>query len=148
MTLLPVFVALVVGWVALRGFLTYPLLPGWAKTVALCSAPVAALAWLAVVTADDAFLFPETAPCPAEPLRKGIIGDGAVRGVSAAFPPRAYCVWEDGTTYDLATGAQTVFWGCLSVIAVSLALGLRYALRHPQALLGPSGRGAVAITRT
>ncbi|HZF88456.1 hypothetical protein [Streptomyces sp.] len=148
MTLLPVFVALVVGWVALRGFLTYPFLPGWTKAVALCSAPVAALAWLAVMTADDPFLFPETAPCPAEPLREGFIGSGAVRGVSTAFPPRAYCLWEDGTTYDLATGAVTVFWGCFSVTAVSLALGLGHALRRPRALLQPPRRGAAVITRT
>ncbi|MEV5320200.1 hypothetical protein AB0K92_21535 [Streptomyces sp. NPDC052687] len=138
MTLLPVFVALVVCWVALRGFLAYPLLSGPVKAVALCCAPGAALAWLAVMTADDAFLFPETAPCPAEPLREGVIGDGAVRGVSTPFPPRAYCLWEDGTVYSLAPTAEALFWGCFAVTAVSLALGLWHALRAPRALLRPA----------
>lgn len=139
MTLLAVFVALVVCWVALRGFLAYPLLSGWVKAVALCCAPGAALAWLAVMTADDAFLFPETAPCPAEPLREGVIGHGEVRGVSTPFPPRAYCLWEDGTTYALAPTAEALFWGCFAVTAVSLALGLWHALRAPRALLRPAG---------
>ncbi|MEV5343653.1 hypothetical protein AB0K93_35100 [Streptomyces sp. NPDC052676] len=84
MTLLAVFAALVVCWVALRGFLAYPPLRGWVKAVAPCCAPGAALAWPAVVTAD-AFLSPETAPCPAEPPREGVIGHGEVRGVSTPF---------------------------------------------------------------
>ncbi len=32
MTLLPVFVGLVVGWVALRGLPAHPLLPLWVRT--------------------------------------------------------------------------------------------------------------------
>ena len=146
MTLLPVFVALVVGWVALRGFLTYPFLPGWTKAVALCSAPVAALAWLAVMTADDPFLFPETAPCPREPMRKGVLGSGEVSAVSAPFPPRAYCRWEDGTVYDLAPVAGFAFWVFFAMTVVPLAAGLWYALRDPESLLRQGlGDGAAGL---
>ncbi|GAA2444040.1 hypothetical protein [Streptomyces glaucus] len=135
MTVLLVFAALVVGQVALRGWLARPRLPLLAKSCVFWSAPLAALAWLAVVTADDFLLFPETAPCPREPMLKGVLGDGAVEGVSTAFPPRAYCRWEDGTTYDLATGAQAAFWVFFSLTALPLAAGLWHALRDPRALL-------------
>lgn len=135
MTLLPVFVALVVVWIAVRGLLTHPRLSLWAKTCLLCSAPCAVLAWLAIMTADDPFLFPETAPCPREPMQKGIYGDGQVSGLSTVFPPRAYCRWEDGTTYELAAGAELVFWVCFWLTVLWLAAGLWHAMRYPKALL-------------
>jgi hypothetical protein len=36
-------------------------------------------------------------------------------GSSKAFPPQAYCRYEDGSTRDLATGAQFVFWVCFAI---------------------------------
>ncbi|MEU2266317.1 hypothetical protein ABZ568_07740 [Streptomyces olindensis] len=135
MTLLPVFVGLVVGWVALRGLLAYLWLPGWAKACAVLAMPLAAVAWVAVMIADDPFLFPETAPCPREPMAEGVLGDGRVSGVSEPFPPRAYCVWEDGTTYDLAPGAAFVFWVSFAAVVVPLGLGLWHAVRNPKSLL-------------
>ncbi|AYL39777.1 hypothetical protein ACG2OD_05575 [Streptomyces sp. PDY-4] len=135
MTLLPVFVGLVVGWVALRGLLVHPLLPWWVRTAVFWSAPLGALTWCVIMTADDPFLFPETAPCPGEPMREGVIGGGEVSGVSTPFPPRAYCLWEDGTVYDLAPGAEFLFWVFFALTSVPLATGLLHALREPKSLL-------------
>ncbi|MGA5900578.1 hypothetical protein [Streptomyces venetus] len=135
MTLLPVFAGLVVGWVALRGLLIHPLLPLWVKTSIFWSVPLDALVWLFIMAADDPVLFPDTAPCPREPFREGVIGDGKVWGVSTPFPPRAYCVWEDGTVYDLAPGAEFLFWVFFALTVVPLAAGLWHALRDPRSLL-------------
>ncbi|MEU5510503.1 hypothetical protein [Streptomyces fungicidicus] len=135
MTLLPVFVGLVVGWVALRGLLAHPLLPWWVRTAVFWSAPLGVLTWFVIMTADDPFLFPETAPCPGEPMREGVIGGGEVSGVSTPFPPRAYCLWEDGTVYDLALGAEFLFWVFFALTFVPLATGLLHALREPKSLL-------------
>ncbi|GAB2726850.1 hypothetical protein GCM10027072_21150 [Streptomyces bullii] len=41
----------------------------------------------------------------------------------------ACCRREDGTTYELATGTQAVFWVCCSVTVLSPAGGLWRALR-------------------
>ncbi|MEV7082612.1 hypothetical protein AB0N88_29375 [Streptomyces sp. NPDC093516] len=135
MTLLPVYAGLVVAWVALRGLLTHPLLPLWVRTAVFWAAPLAAVTWAYIMTADDPFLFPETAPCPREPLREGVIGSGAISGVSTAFPPRAYCVWEDGTVHDLAPGAAFLFWVFFALTVVPLGAGLWHALRDPKSLL-------------
>lgn len=135
MTLLPVFVGLVVGWVALRGLLAHPLLPLWVRTAVFWAVPSGAMTWFVIMTADDAFLFPETAPCPREPMGKGILGDGEVSGISTPFPPRAYCRWEDGTVYDLAPGAEFMFWVFFALTVVPLAAGLWHALREPKSLL-------------
>ncbi|MDQ1016160.1 hypothetical protein [Streptomyces afghaniensis] len=135
MTLLPVFAGLVVGLVALRGLLTHPRLPLWVRLSVFWSVPLGAATWVVIMTADDAFLFPETAPCPREPLRQGIIGDGEVSGVSTAFPPRAYCVWEDGTVHELASGAEFLFWVFFALTVVPLAAGLWHAMRDPKSCL-------------
>ncbi|MFC1228652.1 hypothetical protein [Streptomyces sp. Sce081] len=78
MTLLPVFVGLVVGWVALRGLPAHPLLPLWVRTSVFWTVPLGALTWVVIMVADDPFLFPETDPCPGEPLREGVLGSGEV----------------------------------------------------------------------
>ncbi|MEU1848549.1 hypothetical protein ABZ499_04475 [Streptomyces sp. NPDC019990] len=135
MTLLPLFAGLVIAWVALRGLLAHPLLPLWMRTAVFWSAPPGAVTWVVIMTADDPFLFPETAPCPREPLREGVIGSGEVSGVSTAFPPRAYCAWEDGTVYELAPGAEFLFWVFFALTVVPLAAGLWHALRDPRSLL-------------
>ncbi|MGC5040634.1 MULTISPECIES: hypothetical protein [unclassified Streptomyces] len=136
MTLLPVFAALVVAVVALRGLLTHPLLPLWVRTSVFWTLPLTAMIWAFIMAADDPVLFPETAPCPREPLARGVIGDGAVAGVSTAFPPRAYCRWEDGTTYELAPGAEFLFWVFFAAAVVPLGAGLWHALRDPRSQLG------------
>ncbi|MFF7737814.1 MULTISPECIES: hypothetical protein [unclassified Streptomyces] len=136
MTLLPVFAGLVVAVVALRGLLTHPLLPPWVRTSVFWAAPLSALTWLYIMAADDPVLFPDTAPCPREPYREGVIGGGEVSGVSTAFPPRAYCRWEDGTVYELAPGAEFVFWVFFALTVVPLGAGLWHALRDPKSQLG------------
>lgn len=135
MTLFPVFAGLVVGWVALCGLLAHPLLPPWVKASVFWAMPLTALTWLYIMVADDAWLFPETAPCPREPYQEGVIGNGKVSGVSTAFPPRAYCEWEDGTVYELTPGAEFLFWVFFAMTVVPLATGLWHALRDPKALL-------------
>ncbi|MCT9138796.1 hypothetical protein [Streptomyces violarus] len=135
MTLLPVFVGLVVVLVALRGLLAHPLLPLWVRTAVFWAVPCGAVTWVLIMTADDPTLFPETAPCPAEPMREGFLGGGKAWGVSTPFPPRAYCEWEDGTTYDLASGTEFVFWVFFALTVVPLAAGLWHALRDPESLL-------------
>ncbi|MGJ3561835.1 hypothetical protein ACR6C2_40635 [Streptomyces sp. INA 01156] len=88
MTLLPVFVGLVVGWVALRGLPAHPLLPLWVRTSVFWTVPLGAVTWVVIMVADDPFLFPETDPCPGEPLREGGLrereGIGNLHPVSAA----------------------------------------------------------------
>ncbi|MFD5656756.1 hypothetical protein [Streptomyces hirsutus] len=135
MTLLPVFVGLVVGWVALRGLLAHPLLPLWVRTSVFWSVPLGAVTWVVIMMADDPFLFPETDPCPREPMREGILGSGKVSGISTPFPPQAYCQWEDGTVYNLAPGAEFVFWVFFAMTVVPLAVGLWYVLRNPKLFL-------------
>ncbi|MER7480064.1 hypothetical protein ABTX60_20925 [Streptomyces sp. NPDC126510] len=135
MTLLPVFVVLVVGWVALRGLLVHPLLPLWVKTSVFWSVPLGALTWGFIMVADEPVLFPETAPCPREPYLEGVMGSGKVTGVSTPFPPRAYCLWEDGTVYELTPGAEFLFWLFFALTVVPLAAGLWHALRDPRSLL-------------
>ncbi|MFH9009167.1 hypothetical protein ACH4E5_38765 [Streptomyces afghaniensis] len=135
MTLLPVFAGLVVGWVALRGLLTHPLLPLWVRTSTFWTVPLTAATWVFIMAADDPVLFPETAPCPREPFREGVLGSGEVSGVSTPFPPRAYCVWEDGTVYNLTPGAEFLFWVFFALTAVPLAAGLWHAWRDPRSFL-------------
>lgn len=135
MTLLAVFAVLVIARVALRGLLVHPLLPWWVRTTVFWSLPLGALTWAVIMTADDPFLFPDTAPCPREPMREGVLGDGEVSGISTPFPPRAYCQWEDGTVYDLAPGATFLFWVFFALTVVPLGAGLRHALRDPRSLL-------------
>jgi hypothetical protein len=134
-TLLPVFAGLVVGWVALRGLLTHPLLPLWVRTSTFWTMPLAAATWVFIMAADDPVLFPETAPCPREPFREGVIGSGEVSGVSTPFPPRAYCVWEDGTVYNLTPGAEFLFWAFFALTVVPLGAGLWHAWRDPRSFL-------------
>ncbi|MEU6917551.1 hypothetical protein [Streptomyces olindensis] len=136
MTLLPVFAGLVIAVVALRGLLTHPLLPLWVRTSVFWAAPLTALTWLYIMAADDPVLFPETAPCPGEAYREGVIGGGEVSGVSSAFPPRASCVWEDGTVYHLAPGAEFLFWVFFALTVVPLGAGLWHALRDPKSQVG------------
>lgn len=81
-------VAFVVGAVflvvliALNGLLAHPRLPTWTKTTVFGTVPVAAPAWLLVVTADDTLKDPGEDPCS---MHYGGVG------VSKAFPPQAYC---------------------------------------------------------
>lgn len=135
MTLLPVFAGLVVGWVALRGLLTHPLLPLWVRTSTFWTVPLGAATWVFIMAADVPVLFPETAPCPRELFREGVIGSGEVSGVSTPFPPRAYCVWEDGTVYHLTPGAEFLFWVFFALTVVPLATGLWHAWRDPRSFL-------------
>ncbi|MEU6381466.1 hypothetical protein [Streptomyces sp. NPDC046909] len=113
--------------IALAGLLTHPRLPTWAKVSVFVTVPVAAVAWLLVVSADDTIKDPGEDPCTM------YYGGGV--GVSKAFPPQAYCLHEDGSTYDLATGAQAVFWVCFVVSALLLAAGLWNAVRDPTSLV-------------
>ncbi|MGW3683214.1 hypothetical protein [Streptomyces prasinus] len=85
MTLLPVFVGLVVDWVALRGLPAHPLLPLWVRTSVFWTVPLGALTWVVIMVADNPFLFPETDPCPGEPLREGVLGSGEVPGRSSSI---------------------------------------------------------------
>ncbi|MFG2510761.1 hypothetical protein [Streptomyces sp. NPDC048584] len=135
MTLLTVFVGLVTGWVALRGLLVHPLLPVWVRTSVFWTLPLGALTWAVIMTADDASLFPDTAPCPRVPMREGVLGGGEVSGISTPFPPRASCRWEDGTVYDRAPGAEFLFWVFFAMTVVPLGAGLWHALREPTSLL-------------
>ncbi|MFE9019220.1 hypothetical protein ACFYNL_11705 [Streptomyces sp. NPDC007808] len=109
--------------VALIGLLGHPRLPLWAKTSVFLTVPVAALAWLLVVTADDTIKDPGEDPCS--------MYYGGV-GVSKAFPPQAYCLYESGGTHDLATGAQFVFWVCFVSSVLLLGLGLWEVVRDPR----------------
>jgi hypothetical protein len=56
-------------------------------------------------------------------------------GVSRAFPPQAYCRFDDGSTQNLASGAQFVFWICFAVSVTLLSIGLWQVARNPRAFL-------------
>ncbi|WP_369193639.1 hypothetical protein [Streptomyces djakartensis] len=129
------YVGLVIGSVALRGLLAHPLLPRWLRTSVFWAAPLTLLVWAYIMVADDPVLFPDTAPCPRVPYQEGVLGAGEVTGVSTPFPPRAYCAWEDGTVYELAPGAEFLFWVFFALTVVPLAAGLWHALRDPRSLL-------------
>ncbi|MFI1724118.1 hypothetical protein [Streptomyces sp. NPDC020489] len=131
-----VAVAFGVVQIALNGVLGHPRLPAAAKVTVFVTIPVAALAWLLTVTADDSLKDPGEDPCT---QRYG--GDG----VSRAFPPQAYCRYEDGSTHDLAPGAQFVFWVCFAVSVLLLAAGLWQAVRHPGTLVRQFGRDRAAL---
>lgn len=115
-----VFVVLLI---ALNGLLGHPRLPLWAKMSAFVTVPVAALAWLLVVTADDTIKDPGEDPCS--------MYYGGV-GVSRAFPPQAYCLHEGGATDNLAPGAQFVFWVCFVSSLLLLGVGLWEVVRDPK----------------
>ncbi|MEH0573096.1 hypothetical protein QBA54_00915 [Streptomyces sp. B21-108] len=106
LTAVAVTAVFVVVIIALLGLLGHPRLPTWVKMIVFVTVPVAALAWLLVVTADDTLKDPGEDPCS--------MYYGGV-GVSKAFPPQAYCRYEDGSTHDLATGTQFVFWVCFAI---------------------------------
>ncbi|MGW6737645.1 hypothetical protein [Streptomyces sp. NPDC055013] len=112
--------------VALNGLIGHPRLPAWVKTTAFVTIPVAAVAWLLVVTADDTAKDPGEDPCS--------MSYGGV-GVSKAFPPQAYCLYEDGGTHNLAAGAQFVFWVCFVSSLLLLAAGLWEVARDPRRLV-------------
>ncbi|MCL8016623.1 hypothetical protein [Streptomyces sp. AS02] len=116
----------VVVLIALNGLLAHPRLPTWTKMTVFGTVPVAALAWLLVVTADDTLKDPGEDPCS---LRYGGVG------VSKAFPPQAYCLHEGGGTDNLASGAQFVFWVCFVSSVVLLAVGLWEVARDPKVLV-------------
>ena len=113
----------VVVLVALIGLLGHPRLPIWTKVIVFVSVPVAAVAWLLVVTADDTLKDPGEDPCS--------MYYGGV-GVSKAFPPQAYCRYDDGSTHDLASGAQFVFWSCFVVSLALLSIGPGQVVRDPR----------------
>ncbi|MFF5479726.1 hypothetical protein ACFY5C_20620 [Streptomyces sp. NPDC012935] len=116
----------VVVLVALNGLIGHPRLPAWARATAFVTIPVAAVAWLLVVTADDTAKDPGEDPCS---LRYGGVP------VSKAFPPQAYCLHEGGSTDNLASGAQFVFWVCFVSSLLLLAVGLWEVAREPRRLV-------------
>jgi hypothetical protein len=109
--------------IALNGLLGHPRLPLWAKMSVFFTVPAAALAWLLVVTADDTLKDPGEDPCS---MHYGGVG------VSKAFPPQAYCLHEGGSTDNLASGAQFVFWVCFVSSLLWLAIGLWEVVRDPK----------------
>ncbi|MGC9536307.1 hypothetical protein [Streptomyces sp. UG1] len=113
----------VVVLIALNGLLGHPRLPLWTKMSVFATVPAAALAWLMVVTADDTAKDPGEDPCS--------MYYGGV-GVSKAFPPQAYCLYESGDRHHLATGAQFVFWACFATSVLLLSLGLWQVVRDPR----------------
>jgi hypothetical protein len=112
--------------IALNGLLAHPRLPVWAKATVFVTIPVAAVAWLLVVTADDTLKDPGEDPCT---MRYGGVG------VSEAFPPQAYCLYEDGGTHNLAGDAQFVFWVCFVSSVLLLGAGLWEVVRNPRTLV-------------
>jgi hypothetical protein len=112
--------------IALLGLVGHPRLPIWTKVIVFGTVPAAALAWLLVVTADDTLKDPGEDPCS--------MYYGGV-GVSKAFPPQAYCRYEYGSTHDLATGAQFVFWVCFAISVALLSMGLWQVVRDPGPLV-------------
>ncbi|WP_369271416.1 hypothetical protein AB5J55_16515 [Streptomyces sp. R11] len=116
----------VVVLVALNGLIGHPRLPAWARATAFVTIPVAAAAWLLIVMADDTIKDPGEDPCS---VRYGGVG------VSKAFPPQAYCLYEDGGTHNLAAGAQVVFWVCFVSSLLLLAVGLWEVVRDPRRLV-------------
>ncbi|MDT0483845.1 hypothetical protein [Streptomyces doebereineriae] len=125
-TAVAVAAVFVVVLVALIGLLGHPRLPIWAKMIVFATVPVTALAWLLVVTADDTLKDPGEDPCS--------MYHGGV-GVSKAFPPQAYCRYEYGSTHNLASGAQFVFWVCFAISLGLLSMGLWQAVRDPSTLV-------------
>ncbi|MET7689053.1 hypothetical protein ABZT06_13940 [Streptomyces sp. NPDC005483] len=124
---------------ALLGLLGHPRLPTWTKMIVFGTVPAAALAWLLIVTADDTIKDPGEDPCS--------MYYGGVGG-SKGFPPQAYCRYEDGSTHDLATGTQFVFWVCFAISLALLSIGLWQVVRDPKSLvrqfrseLGQGSRG-------
>lgn len=124
--------------IALIGLLGHPRLPTWSKMIVFFTTPVTALAWLLVVTADDTIKDPGEDPCS--------MYYGGV-GVSRAFPPQAYCRYEDGSTHDLATGGQFVFWVCFAISLALLSMGLWQAVRDPRTLVRQFRSGLTQSTR-
>ncbi|MEU1474412.1 hypothetical protein [Streptomyces sp. NPDC005760] len=125
-TAVAVAAAFVVVVTALIGLVAHPRLPVWTKMIVFCTIPVAALSWLLIVTADDTLKDPGEDPCS--------MYYGGV-GVSRAFPPQAYCRFDDGSTQDLASGAQFVFWICFAVSLALLSIGVWQIARNPRAFL-------------
>ncbi|MFG2732388.1 hypothetical protein [Streptomyces canus] len=112
--------------IALLGLVGHPRLPIWTKMIVFGTVPAAALAWLLVVTADDTLKDPGEDPCS--------MYYGGV-GVSKVFPPQAYCRYGDGSSHDLATGSQFVFWVCFAISVALLSMGLWQAVRDPRTLV-------------
>lgn len=125
-TAVAVTAVFVIVLIALIGLLAHPRLQIWTKMIVFGTVPVSALAWLLVVTADDTIKDPGEDPCS--------MYYGGV-GVSKAFPPQAYCRYEDGSTHDLATGTQFVFWVCFATSLVLMSMGLWHAVRNPRTLV-------------
>ncbi|MDH6553728.1 hypothetical protein M2160_007828 [Streptomyces sp. SAI-117] len=125
-----VIAVFVVVLAALYGLLGHPRLPTWTKMIVFCTVPVAAVSWLLIVTADDTIKDPGEDPCS--------MYYGGV-GTSKAFPPQAYCRYEDGTTHDLATGSQFVFWVCFTISLALLSIGLWQVVREPRSLMRQLG---------
>ncbi|WP_406129963.1 hypothetical protein OIE52_02140 [Streptomyces canus] len=136
-TAVAVAAVFVVALIALIGLLGHPRLPIWTKMLVFGTVPVAAVAWLLVVTADDTLKDPGEDPCS--------MYYGGV-GVSTAFPPQAYCRYEDGSTHDLATGTQFVFWVCFAVSLALLSMGLWQAVRDPRTLVRQFRSGVTQST--
>ncbi|MDQ0757775.1 hypothetical protein [Streptomyces canus] len=138
LTAVAVAAVFVVVVIALLGLLGHPRLPTWTKMIVFGTVPVAALAWLLVVTADDTLKDPGEDPCS---MYYGGIG------VSKAFPPQAYCRYQDGSTHDLATGTQFVFWVCFAISLALLSIGLWQAVRDPRTLVRQFRSGVSQSTR-
>lgn len=126
LTALVVTVVFVVVLVALIGLLAHPRLPTWLKMIVFGTVPAAAVAWLLIVTADDTLKDPGEDPCS--------MYYGGV-GVSKAFPPEAYCRYDDGSTHNLASGTQFVFWICFAASLALLSIGLFQVVRDPRTFL-------------
>jgi hypothetical protein len=137
-TAVAVAAAYLVVLIALISLLGHPRLPTWSKVTVFVTVPVTALAWLLVVTADDTIKDPGEDPCS--------MYYGGV-GVSRAFPPQAYCRYEDGSTHDLATGAQFVFWVCFAISLALLSMGLWQVVRDPRTLVRQFRSGLTQSTR-
>ncbi|WP_405655108.1 hypothetical protein [Streptomyces sp. NBC_00019] len=57
------------------------------------------------------------------------------RRLQGVSPPLAYCLYEDGSTHNLATGAQFVFWVCFVSSVLLLGAGLWQVARNPGTLV-------------
>lgn len=125
-TALTVAAVYVVIQIALNGLLGRPRVPSWAKITVFVTIPVAAAAWLLIVTADDTAKDPGEDPCT---MYYGGVGR------SRTFPPQAYCLYEDGSTHNLASGTQFVFWVCFVASLLLLSVGLWEVVRRPGTLV-------------